>query len=234
MVALALEVQRQLGGGQCDVRDRFRLQRASRLLLRRARQGLLQSRGPRREDLVRGPGSTDAVKQVASGAAQIGFADSSAVVFAKANETTFRSNWSQSSTPSRRTRSTCSRIPALPDRRIWKAQKLADTAFSAVPKMFGAYAKAAGIDASKVTWVVAGSDALPGMLSLGRVDGIGQFTVGEPLLKKSGRAERRCSARLFRRRARLLRLGHGSDPRKAHCSRTPTWFGASSPRRCTG
>jgi NitT/TauT family transport system substrate-binding protein len=54
-----------------------------------------------------------------------------------------------------------------------------------MPKMFGAYAKAAGIDASKVTWVVAGSDALPGMLSLGRVDGIGQYTVGEPLLKKA-------------------------------------------------
>ena len=51
--------------------------------------------------------------------------------------------------------------------------------------MFGAYAKAAGIDASKVTWVIAGSDALPGMLSLGRVDGIGQYTVGEPLLKKA-------------------------------------------------
>ena len=51
--------------------------------------------------------------------------------------------------------------------------------------MFGAYAKATGIDESKVTWVVAGSDALPGMLSLGRVDGIGQYSVGEPLLKKS-------------------------------------------------
>jgi NitT/TauT family transport system substrate-binding protein len=33
--------------------------------------------------------------------------------------------------------------------------------------------------------VVAGSDALPGMLSLGRADGIGQYTVGEPLLKKA-------------------------------------------------
>ena len=54
-----------------------------------------------------------------------------------------------------------------------------------MPKMFGAYAKAAGIDASKVTWVVAGSDALPGLLALGRVDGIGQYTVGEPLLKKA-------------------------------------------------
>ena len=66
-----------------------------------------------------------------------------------------------------------------------EGKKLADTAFSAMPKMFGAYAKAAGIDASKVTWVVAGSDALPGMLSLGRVDGIGQYTVGEPLLQKA-------------------------------------------------
>jgi NitT/TauT family transport system substrate-binding protein len=66
-----------------------------------------------------------------------------------------------------------------------EGRKLADTAFSAMPKMFSAYAKAAGIDASKVTWVVAGSDALPGMLSLGRVDGIGQYTVGEPLLKKA-------------------------------------------------
>ena len=36
--------------------------------------------------IVRGQGSTDAVKQVASGTAQIGFADSSAVIFAKAND----------------------------------------------------------------------------------------------------------------------------------------------------
>jgi NitT/TauT family transport system substrate-binding protein len=66
-----------------------------------------------------------------------------------------------------------------------EGRSVADTAFSAVPKMFAAYAKAAGIDASKVKWIVAGSDSLPGMLSLGRVDGIGQYTVGEPLLKKA-------------------------------------------------
>jgi NitT/TauT family transport system substrate-binding protein len=134
--------------------------------------------------IVRGQGSTDAVKQVASGTAQIGFADSSAVIFAKAND----------DIPVK----LVSIIYAKPPHAIYvlkesgiskpkdlEGKRIADTAFSAVPKMFGAYAKAAGIDASKVTWVVSGSDALPGLLSLGRVDGIGQYTVGEPLLKKA-------------------------------------------------
>ena len=134
--------------------------------------------------IVRGQGSSDAVKQVASGTAQIGFADTSAVIFAKAND----------GIPVK----LVSVIYAKPPHAIYvlkesgitkpkdlEGKKLADTAFSAMPKMFGAYAKAAGIDASKVTWVIAGSDALPGMLSLGRVDGIGQYTVGEPLLRKT-------------------------------------------------
>ena len=134
--------------------------------------------------IVRGQGSTDAIKQVAAGSAQIGFADSTAVIFAKAND----------NIPVKLVSIIYAKPPqaiyVLKDSGIAKpkdleGRSLADTAFSAVPKMFGAYAKAAGIDASKVTWVVAGSDALPGMLSLGRVDGIGQYTVGEPLLKKA-------------------------------------------------
>jgi NitT/TauT family transport system substrate-binding protein len=134
--------------------------------------------------IVRGQGSSDAVKQVAAGAAQIGFADTSAVIFAQAND----------SIPIKIVSVIYSRPPhaiyVLKESNITKpkdleGRKVADTAFSAIPKMFAAYAKAAGIDASRVTWLVAGSDALPGMLSLGRVDGIGQYTVGEPLLKKS-------------------------------------------------
>lgn len=134
--------------------------------------------------IVRGQGSTDAVKQVASGTAQFGFADTSAVIFAKAND----------GIPVKLVSVIYAKPPhaiyVLKDSGITKpkdleGRKLADTAFSSIPKMFGAYAKAAGIDASKVTWVVAGSDALPGMLSLSRADGIGQYTVGEPLLKKA-------------------------------------------------
>jgi NitT/TauT family transport system substrate-binding protein len=43
--------------------------------------------------------------------------------------------------------------------------------------------RAAGFDASKVKWIVAGSDALPGLLASKRVPCVGQFTVGEPLLR---------------------------------------------------
>jgi NitT/TauT family transport system substrate-binding protein len=66
-----------------------------------------------------------------------------------------------------------------------EGKTLADTAFSAMPKLFPAYAKAAHIDASKVKWVVATSTALPGLLCTGRVDGIGQYVVGKPLLAQS-------------------------------------------------
>ena len=134
--------------------------------------------------IVRGQGSSDAVKQVAAGTAQIGFADTSAIILSRGNDGTDVK--------------LVSVIYAKPPHAIYvlkssgitkpkdlEGKKLADTAFSAMPKLFGAYAKIAGIDASKVTWLVATSDALPGMLSLGRADGIGQYTVGEPLLKKA-------------------------------------------------
>jgi NitT/TauT family transport system substrate-binding protein len=81
-------------------------------------------------------------------------------------------------------------IYVLADSGITKPQDLegktiADTAFSAVPKLFNAYAKAAHIDPSKVKWVIAAGNALPGLLSTGRVDGIGQYVVGEPLLAQA-------------------------------------------------
>ena len=43
-------------------------------------------------------------------------------------------------------------------------------------------APAAKIDREKVKWVSAESSALPSLLATGRVDAVGQFTVGEPLL----------------------------------------------------
>jgi NitT/TauT family transport system substrate-binding protein len=65
-----------------------------------------------------------------------------------------------------------------------EGRQIANPAGGAIPKVFPAYAKVAGIDESKVKWVVASSESLPGLLALGRVDAIGQFTVGEPRLKK--------------------------------------------------
>lgn len=132
-------------------------------------------------NIVRSQGSAAAVKQVASGAAQIGFADAFAVILARAND----------KIPVK----LVSMIYRLPPHAIYvlkdskiaqpkdlEGKTLADTAFSSIPKIFPIYAKAAGIDPSKVKWVIATSDALPGMLANGQVDGVGQFLVGEPLL----------------------------------------------------
>src|SRR5260370_3506904 len=60
---------------------------------------------------------------------------------------------------------------------------IANPAGGATVDMFPIYAKAAGFDAGKVKWIVAGSDALPGLLASNRVPCVGQFTVGEPLLR---------------------------------------------------
>ncbi|MCW3817230.1 ABC transporter substrate-binding protein [Micromonospora sp. DR5-3] len=61
-----------------------------------------------------------------------------------------------------------------------EGKRLADTKFSVVYNLFGTYAKLAGIDASKVTWVNNDAQALIGDLAAGKVDGIGQFVVGQP------------------------------------------------------
>ena len=135
-------------------------------------------------DIVRGQGSADAVKQVAAGTAQLGFADTAAVILGRGND----------QIPTKLVAIVYAKPPhaifVLKDSGISKpkdleGKKIADTAFSAVPKLFDAYAKAAKIDGGKVTWLVATSDALPGMLKTGRADGIGQFTVGAPLLAKT-------------------------------------------------
>lgn len=132
-------------------------------------------------DIVRSPGSANTIKQVANGTAQFGFADAFAVVLGRAND----------EIPVKLIAMIYPKPPhavyVLKDSGIrspkdFEGKTLADTAFSSVPKLFATYAKAAGVDAAKVKWIAAANEALPAMLTAGRVDGIGQFTVGEPLL----------------------------------------------------
>lgn len=134
--------------------------------------------------IVPGKGSADADKQVAAGSAQVGFADASAVILGYGNE----------KLPVKLVAMIYAKAPhaiyVLADSGIktpkdLEGKTIADTASSAMPKLFDAYAKAAHIDPNKVKWVVATSTALPGLLSTGRVDGIGQYVVGEPLLAKA-------------------------------------------------
>jgi NitT/TauT family transport system substrate-binding protein len=139
-------------------------------------------------EIVRSQGSANTIKQVANGTAQLGFADSFAVVLGRAND----------DIPVKLVAMIYPKPPhavyVLKSSGIAKPQDfvgktLADTAFSSVPKLFPTYAKAAGFDASNTKWIAANSDALPAMLTTSRVDGIGQFTVGEPLLAAAAAPE---------------------------------------------
>ena len=71
-------------------------------------------------NILRGQGSADAIKKVASGAAVVGFADAGSLVLARSNDGS-RSSCSRSSTRGRHTRSL--RWPTAASRRprIWKA-----------------------------------------------------------------------------------------------------------------
>ncbi|MEH1012171.1 ABC transporter substrate-binding protein [Micromonospora sp. CPCC 206060] len=64
-----------------------------------------------------------------------------------------------------------------------EGKKLADTASSVVRNLFPTYAKLAGVDPAKVTWVNGDATTLMGTLASGSVDGIGQFVVGKPTIE---------------------------------------------------
>lgn len=64
-----------------------------------------------------------------------------------------------------------------------EGKRLADTPGSVVRNLFPTYARLAGVDADKVTWVNGDAQTLMGTLASGSVDGIGQFVVGEPTIE---------------------------------------------------
>jgi len=131
--------------------------------------------------VVRGQGSVDAIRQVGANNAIVGFADAGSLVLARGND----------QIPVK----LVSIVYAKPPQAVFcredsgikqpkdlEGASIANPAGGATVDMFPAYAKAAGFDASKVKWVV-GSDSLPGLLAGNRVPCVGQFTVGEPLLR---------------------------------------------------
>jgi NitT/TauT family transport system substrate-binding protein len=133
--------------------------------------------------ILRGQGSVDAIRQTGANNATFGFADAgslvltrgndkipvklTAIVYAKPPEGIFCREDSGFKTP-----------------KDLEGASIANPAGGATVDMFPIYAKAAGIDASKVKWVVASSESLPGLLASNKVPCVGQFVVGEPLLQK--------------------------------------------------
>jgi NitT/TauT family transport system substrate-binding protein len=134
-------------------------------------------------NVVRGQGSVDAIRQVGANNALVGFADAGSLVLARGND----------NIPVKLVAIVYAKPPqavfcredaGLRRPKDLEGVSIANPAGGATVDMFPIYAKAAGFDAGKVKWIVAGSDALPGLLASNRVPCVGQFTVGEPLLQR--------------------------------------------------
>ena len=133
--------------------------------------------------ILRGQGSVDAIRQTGANNATFGFADAGSLVLARGND----------HIPVKLAAIVYAKPPegifCRDDSGIRKPKDLEGVSIANPPggatvDMFPIYAKAAGIDARKVKWVVAGSDALPGMLATNKVPCVGQFVVGEALLAR--------------------------------------------------
>ena len=133
--------------------------------------------------VMRGQGSVDAIRQVGANNAIVGFADAGSLVLARGND----------QIPVKLVSIVYARPPqaifcredsGLKQPKDLEGASIANPAGGATVDMFPIYARAAGFDAGKVKWIVAGSDALPVLLAGNRVPCVGQFTVGEPLLRR--------------------------------------------------
>jgi NitT/TauT family transport system substrate-binding protein len=144
-----------------------------------------------RLDVTINPGAAtvEVLKLVASGRADFGVGDFTTTVITAAKEklpVTAVAMVHQRS---------LSAIVTLADRRIstpadLMGKRIGDQPGSTNQVMFPVYAKAAGIDASKVEFVPAAPPALPQLLVSGQVDGIGQFVVGTPLIEKAAQGRK--------------------------------------------
>lgn len=71
-----------------------------------------------------------------------------------------------------------------------EGKKIADAPGSVVNMLFPTYAKLAGVDHNKVTWVQAPPPQLPATLAGGGVQAIGQFVVGKPTIEAAAQGKK--------------------------------------------
>ena len=173
-----------------QVDHRLRLQRPPRILFRGDRQGLLQGRRDRVK-IVGGKGSVDAIHQVAAGNAIFGFADAGSLVLARAND----------SIPVKLVAIVYARPPqailcrghraedAKGSRRQIHRQSGRRFDPRHVPglRQGGRHRRGQGELGSGCEL------PLPGLLASGKVPCVGQFTVGEPLLRRRPRRKSWCA-----------------------------------------
>jgi NitT/TauT family transport system substrate-binding protein len=140
-------------------------------------------------NILRGQGSVDAIRQTGANNATFGFADAGSLVLARSND----------HIPVKLVAIVYAKPPegifcredsGIKQPKDLEGASIANPPGGATVDMFPIYAKAAGIDPSKVKWVIAGSDALPAMLATNKVPCVGQFVVGEALLQRQAAPEK--------------------------------------------
>lgn len=132
----------------------------------------------------RSQGSSDAIAKVGAGQADMGFADAGTLVLSRAND----------NVPVKLAAVVYQKAPhavyvlessGIEEPKDLEGKTLADSAGSSNYRLFPAFAKAAGIDESTIEWQLVDSSGLPRLLAAKRVDGIGQYVLGEPLLDQA-------------------------------------------------
>jgi NitT/TauT family transport system substrate-binding protein len=133
-------------------------------------------------EIVPGAGTVDTMRQLAAGRRDIGFGDVNAVVLTRANEgIPVKAVYLVS-------QDILSTYIALKESGIstpkdLEGKTIADPAGSTTTVLFPLYAKKAGIDASKVTFIPSAPPSLPSLLASKRVDVVAQFILGLPLMQ---------------------------------------------------
>ena len=131
-------------------------------------------------------GSGDSIAKVDTGRADAGLADAAVVIASAARGTTVKVvGMVFDKTPLN--------IFSLSSKPLSKPKDLEGATLGAPPgdsqrQMFPAFAKVNGIDASKVTWVNIEPAAKMAALAEKRMDGVGDYSTGEPLYEKAAGA----------------------------------------------
>jgi NitT/TauT family transport system substrate-binding protein len=137
-----------------------------------------------------GSGTVDVLKLVAGGQADYGIGDFTATVITLGNQKL------PVTTVGMVQQKSMAAIVALEGGSINRPEdlpnkKIGDQPGSTNQVMFPVYAKAAKIDPNLTKFVANPPPALPQLLSSGKVDGIGQFVVGVPLVEKADKKGRK-------------------------------------------
>jgi NitT/TauT family transport system substrate-binding protein len=132
--------------------------------------------------IVRSQGSADAIRQVGAGNAMFGFADAGTLVLARAND----------QIPVKLVAAVYRKPPhgifcrddsGLKKPKDLEGNAIATTAGSSNPRLFPAFAKAAGIDAEKVRWVIVSPESLPSVLATNKVPCVAEYSTAEAVLQ---------------------------------------------------